>query len=207
MSILTYSDLRTSVADWAARPDIGSVIPDFIALAESMFNNGDGTQDIDPLRCRDMETGPTTLALAANLAALPTNFLEMIRLTTGSSAGPAGYVTPDYYTARYPGDDDGGAGVLYTIIGTNIRIGAAPTITYYAKITALSDANPTNWLLTKSPNSYLFGALFYFAIYNKNADQAMGYRQLMSAALAGVRGADRWSVAGAFVQRSGSPTP
>ena len=34
---------------------------------------------------------------------------------------------------------------------------------YYAKITALSNVNTTNWLLTKAPDVYLYGALTHAA--------------------------------------------
>jgi hypothetical protein len=34
---------------------------------------------------------------------------------------------------------------------------------YYAKITSLSDGNTTNWLLTKAPDVYLYGALTHAA--------------------------------------------
>jgi hypothetical protein len=44
---------------------------------------------------------------------------------------------------------------------------------YYAKIPALSDSNTTNWLLTESPDLYLYGALAQTAPYLKE-DERMG---------------------------------
>ena len=35
MSITTYSELKTAVANWLNRDDLTSVIPDFIALTEA----------------------------------------------------------------------------------------------------------------------------------------------------------------------------
>ena len=38
MALSTYSDLTTAVANWTARADLTSRIPEFIKLAESDFN-------------------------------------------------------------------------------------------------------------------------------------------------------------------------
>jgi len=38
MSIATYSELQTAVADWMHRTDLTAKIPDFITLAESRIN-------------------------------------------------------------------------------------------------------------------------------------------------------------------------
>ena len=35
MALATYSDLKTSIANWLDRSDLTDVIPDFIALAET----------------------------------------------------------------------------------------------------------------------------------------------------------------------------
>jgi hypothetical protein len=37
MSITTYSELKTSIANWLDRSDLTSVIPDFIMLAEKQM--------------------------------------------------------------------------------------------------------------------------------------------------------------------------
>ena len=41
------------------------------------------------------------------------------------------------------------------------------TLIYYAKIPALSDANPTNWLLTRYPDAYLYACLLEAMPYNE----------------------------------------
>ena len=35
MALSTYSELKTSVADWLNRSDLTSAVPDFISLAEA----------------------------------------------------------------------------------------------------------------------------------------------------------------------------
>ena len=38
MSITTYAELKSAIANWLLRDDLTSVIPDFIALAEADMN-------------------------------------------------------------------------------------------------------------------------------------------------------------------------
>ena len=38
MALVNYSDLKTNIAAWLNRTDLTTVIPDFITLAESSFN-------------------------------------------------------------------------------------------------------------------------------------------------------------------------
>ena len=54
---------------------------------------------------------------------------------------------------------------FYSIMDSAIELVPAPSddveieMVYYKKIPALSDTNTTNWLLTKAPDIYLYGAL------------------------------------------------
>ena len=58
-------------------------------------------------------------------------------------------------------------------------------LTYYAKIPALSDTITTNWLLTKSPDLYLYSALLEATPYLKNDERlqvwATARQQVMDA--------------------------
>jgi hypothetical protein len=42
---------------------------------------------------------------------------------------------------------------------------------FYSKIPALSDSNTTNWLLTASPDIYLYGSLMQSAPYLRDDDR------------------------------------
>jgi hypothetical protein len=63
----------------------------------------------------------------------------------------------------------------YTIIGNRIRIFPAPTQTspdqldlwYYARLNPLNNQTTTNWVLSRYPDLYLYGALVHTAPYLK----------------------------------------
>ena len=79
-------------------------------------------------------------------------------------------------------------------------------MTYYAKITALAGvASATNWLLTKSPNAYLYGGLMQYSIWNRNAENVAYYRGLMMGALSGLSYSDINSRAGTLTRRAAMP--
>jgi hypothetical protein len=54
---------------------------------------------------------------------------------------------------------------------------------YFAKIPALSDAATTNWLLTDSPDAYLYGALVHSAPYLKDDARIQVWAALYQSAI------------------------
>lgn len=164
MSITTYSELQTAVATWLHRNDLTAVIPDFITLAEAKFNR--------LLRVRDMEDAISG-TITSGAVALPADFAELKSLYADTSP-PVSLqpkslewirnqaelaTTPLHYAF------DQGSLVFWPSSGDVAG-------TYYARIPALSASNTTNWLLTKWPDLYLFGALEQSAPYLK-ADQRL----------------------------------
>ncbi len=70
MSITTYSELKTAVANWLNRDDLTAVIPDFISLAEA---------DMDrKVRHWRMEKR-ATVQLDDQYSRVPSDWLESIR--------------------------------------------------------------------------------------------------------------------------------
>lgn len=204
MAAWTYSDLRSKIADWAARPDFTGVIPDFIMMAEALFNNGDQEMDFDPVRVREMET-QVSLAVTDGSVNLPGDFMGAIRVVT-TAGRVLTYAPPEWIAEAYP-SGDGGFPNFYTIIGTKLQVSTNVDLTYYAAIPTLSDDAPTNWLLTRQPAAYLNGALYFLSIYAKDLDRAPIFRQLAAGALAGLAQSDRDSRAGNFIRRASGPTP
>lgn len=161
MAIATYADLLASVAAWLKRPDLTAVIPDFVTLAESKFNKS--------LRTRFQVTRATT-TLDEEWESLPSDYLEMVSLHLRTSPiRRLAYLSPAQFldtVAGNAGDTD-----YYTILGDKMRFGPLPAgsptleIAYYAKLPALSNTSQTNWLLTKAPEIYLYGALCEAAPY------------------------------------------
>lgn len=200
MALSTFAELKASVATWADRTDLTSTIPDFITLAESSINNGDAANDIPALRVRDMET-TATVTVTSGSGSLPAGFVGMKRVYSETSSRVLDYVTPEWYLAQYP-EGDGGYPIFYTIIGSTILVSTDVDIIYYTKVPALSDSATTNWLLTKAPNVYLFGSLYYLEVYGKNPEAAVAHRALFGNAMTALAAADTMNRAGTMIVRS-----
>lgn len=172
MSISTYSELKTAVANWLARDDLTDRIPEFITLAEAKFNRD--------LRGNLMEKRSTTsVDLGSDepeFITLPSNFQTMRRIRLSSVAGKprlefkSGAQLDEY---RYSISNGPGQPAFFTIVGDEIELCPTPSeaytieMVYRAKITPLSDATTTNWLLDLAPDLYLYGALMESAPYIK----------------------------------------
>lgn len=173
MALGTYSDLKTSIQSWMYdRTDLASVVDDFIDLCEGEMNR--------VLRTRQQIT-ITTLTLDANSrAALPDDYLEHRRVkTVASPIRTLDLVTPNYRDDMFQGQS--GTPQVFTLDGDGILVAPASASSeiefeYFAAVPALSDAAPTNWLLTRFPNVYLFGSLKHAALFigDQGRTQQMG---------------------------------
>lgn len=163
MSITTYAELQSSIADWLLRDDLTSVIPTFISLAEAKFNR----------RIRDYRmVKRATAEVDTAYFAIPSDWQENIRFQLNTSPiTTLEYVTPDQAAEEKRLYNTSGRPAFFTMIGDEFQIVPAPDstynaeLTYYAKIPALSGSNTSNWLLTKAPDIYLYGALMEAAPY------------------------------------------
>lgn len=165
MTIATYSDLQTAVTSWIARDDSDFIgrVTDFISLFEAQANRR--------LRVRQQET-TSSLTPSAGVATIPTDFLDWRRVTwTGSVPRELEYVHPSYLHALFP-TRAAGTPRYFTIEGTSLTVAPSDntvlTFDYFAKIPVLSNSNTTNWLLTASPDLYLFGSLSQAHGFEKN---------------------------------------
>jgi len=70
MPFTSYSDLKTTVANYLARSDLTSVIPDFIRLAEERLRRDIRTRQMLIVATASTTGGDSTVGL-------PTDFLEM----------------------------------------------------------------------------------------------------------------------------------
>jgi len=144
MSIATYDQLVASVTSFLHR-DLASITPTFISLAEAKFNRD--------LRVEKMISTLSTTISAPSIA-LPADFLELVSLK----------VSDDPYEFRVRTQFFILEGNYYTRVGNTLRLAsditASTTVTmdYYASIPALQ-TSATNWLLTQSPDLYLYSAL------------------------------------------------
>ena len=185
MALATYSDLKSTIADYLNRADLTSVIPTFITLAEAKFNR--------ELRTRDMLTRAEATS-NNEFVALPSDFLEAyvleLNMENIAAQQPLAFVGPNeaktlkankiINKVRY-----------FTLIDGAFELLPAPQanvdllLTYYAKIPNLSVTQTTNWLMAKSPDLYLYSSLLEATPYLKNDERvqiwAAARQQVMDA--------------------------
>lgn len=182
MSITNYTELKASVADWLNREDLTAQIPDFITFAEARLNR--------TLRTREMLTRRRTVTTDGFIG-LPPDYLETYQLQLPTNATntpePLTFIGPDE-AARFKATSMTGKTRYYTIIDGAFELIPTPsssvelTITYYAKVPALSSTQATNWLLTKAPDLYLYATLANAAPYLQNDERIPVWSQLASSA-------------------------
>lgn len=200
MSISTYAELKTAIANWLERDDLTARIPEFIALAQAKMYRGvmgpDGrTWVIPPLRIRDMVT-TADIAITDGVGSLPSGWLEFVRLWVSDTDQPnLRYYPPmqwwDLYGAHNA--DSGSPVEAYTIEGSTIRIAPANTETvksvHYAKFTAMSADGDADWIVTNAPHVYLHGALAeYWAGFVQNPENAANEGMAFAAGVRGLMG-------------------
>lgn len=169
MAITNYATLQAAVADYLNRQDLTSQIPLFIQFVEADLNTR--------LRSREMIVEATITSTLADVQ-LPAAWLEAINLKIDGGKTPLRYITLDE-ADLITSEQIYNKPTFYTIVDDVIRLIPAPSqnedidIIYYSQIPALSNINTTNWLLTKAPDVYLYGALVHAAPFLLD-DQRIG---------------------------------
>jgi hypothetical protein len=204
MALSTYSELKSSVADWLNRTDLTTAIADFVSLAEAQMER--------KLRTRQM-LSRANATIDTEYAAVPTNFLESksFKLNT-NPVTPLGFETIDSLdnlAFKYP---SASKPQFFSVVGDQFRFLPVPDssytgeLAYYAKLSKLSDSNTTNWLLTAAPDAYLYGTLMQAAPYLQDDARIATWSALYSSALEDLQVADDRSATsgGALIARARS---
>lgn len=185
MSIASYSELKTAIANFLARDDLTDQIPNFIQLAEARMSR--------ELETREQEKRATaTLTASDEYIALPTDLREVrevkintdpVRVLTYHS--PSSLDTS--YSASAVGVPQG-----FSIVGTEMKLRPIPDSAYTAEIVyigslgSISDTvTPT--LFLRSPDLYLTGALVEAYSYLLDEARAAQYDQKFSRGIEEVR--------------------
>lgn len=183
----TYSTLKTTIGDWLNRSDLAAVAPSFISLAEASFQR--------LVRTRQM-VARATATITSQFFPLPADFLEAVNLQVNSADGGPMQVISMEQADDVRRWEPSGVPRYYVIVGTNIELipvpqGSTPVeLTYYARIPALTDAAPTNWLLSAAPDLYLYGALLQSAPYLRDDPRVQTWATLHERALSDLQAAD-----------------
>ena len=166
MALSTYSQLKSSIANFLNRSDLTTEIQDdFIKLTEADFNA--------KLRIRQMEQ-QDDITIDAEQVTVPTGFLAVrsFFILQSSTKFPLEYITP-HNMFEIKGGSRTGRPRAYTLESDNevekFRFGPSPDtsytgkLSYYKAISALSDTNTSNYILAKHPAIYLYGSLYHAA--------------------------------------------
>lgn len=166
MNIVDYASLQTAVADYLNRTDLTARIPDFIGLAEVWM--------MRKLRLRLLETDAAlTGTVGSRTIALPADYREPLNLwwNNGVDRESLRFVSPVLIDVWV----ESSRPYQWAIDGTNIAFerpcdqAYSYTFRYRQKL-ALSDAVPTNVLLTQYPDIYLAACLVEAAPYMKDPE-------------------------------------
>lgn len=189
MALSTYAELRTSIADWLNRSDLSATIPDFISLAEAQIER--------TLRTRQMIVRANA-SLDAQYGTVPSDFLEVksLKLTSPNPPTPLSFMSIDALDQQSSSYTASGKPKFFGVVGNQLRIQPTPDgtytaeLTYYAKLTKLSNSVTSNWLLASSPDIYLYGALLQAAPYLQDDARIQTWATLYERALNDLRTAD-----------------
>ena len=187
MALSTYTELKTSIANWLNRADLTTEIADdFIKLTEADFNA--------KLRIRQMEQ-IDTVTINAETVTVPTGFISVrsFYILSGNKY-PLEYLTPSNLFETKGGSRTGRPR-SYTIEADNeteqFRFGPSPDtsytgyLSYYKAFNALSDSNTSNYILNSHPNIYLYGSLYHAANFlgGIDPDQKQNWLQMYIASM------------------------
>jgi hypothetical protein len=197
VTISTYGELKTAIANWLERSDLTSRIPEFISLAQAKMYRGvmgaDGrTWVIPPLRIRDMIT-TANISVTSGVGSLPSGWLEFVRLWIDQTDQPnLKYLAPQTFYDNAGAHNTSAASdtLAYTIEASTIRTAAPMTETlksvHFAIFTAMSADGDADWVLTNAPHVYLDGALEEAYGFLRDPGGAANHGQRFAAAIKGL---------------------
>ena len=167
MSLATYSDLKTTVANYLARTDLTTQIPDFIRFAELRLRR--------ELRIRQMLKSVTTTTTSGDsTVALPSDFLEVRDFYVSTNPiQPLTFSSPAIFS-RNTNTTQSGKPLNYTILASEFKLSPVPDTTYtlemlyYAAPVFMDDSNSSNAFMANAPDALLYAALLEAEPYLMN---------------------------------------
>ena len=207
MSLDTFDNLKTAIGKWVDRDDLNDAAPDnfieeFIILAESRHQRD--------VRIKQMITRAAITIDDRNVA-FPTGHLETINLKLLTSP-----VTILTYMNMHELDrvrqESTGTPSFFTE-ASDFEFDVAPAsafsgqISYYQSLTPLSASNPSNILLVRAPDAYLYGALAASAPFLLDDARVTTWNSFYKDAVSGLKNVDGKSKPGPQVSRVAGPTP
>ena len=183
---MTYAELKTAIANYLNRSDLTSDLDTFIDNVEAELNRR--------LRTKDMIKRATATADSQYLT-VPTDWIEAINVEiTSNDFSPLfqqSIESLDVY--RKSNNNSVGQPVYFAMVDDSIELAPTPDgeytlqLTYYAKISALSDSNTSNFVSVSHPDVYLYGALKHASIFLMEDERIPMFTQQFEKALEEMR--------------------
>ncbi len=192
MAFTSYSDLKTTIANYLARSDLTDVIPDFIRLAEERLRRD--------LRTRQMLVVATASTVGGeSKVGLPADFLEMrdIHLNTNPITSLSYEAPNTFYSSSRP--TESGIPRIYTVLASELQFAPIPDtaytvqMLYYAKPVLMSDSNVSNTFLLNYPDALLYAALGEAESYLMNDARLQVWASLYDRAITSINTSDQAS--------------
>lgn len=192
MAYTSYSDLKTSVANYLGRTDLTTIIPDFISFAELRLSRDLRTRQMLKSAYASTTGGDPTVSLPSDFAQIRDLYLQ------GNPRLPLTYMSPSSFT-RNARADDSGKPVFYTILASEILLAPIPDTAYtmetlyYIKPPVLSATNASNVFLANYPDALLYASLMEAEPYLINDARTATWANLYDRAIANITDADQGS--------------
>lgn len=191
---MNYSELQTAIANTLDRHDLAAQIPTFIRLAEAQMDR--------ELVVRQ-EYAQQKFYNASEGAQLPCDFAGVASLVAlGQPNRPIVYLSPDMFDEQWLSSD--GAPHYYTITKSQILFSPSAEfngiLRYWKRLSPLAEDNPTNWLLDRHPDAYLYGALTHAAPYLMEDSRIGVWSSFFTSAVAAINAESVAHQAGANVR-------
>lgn len=185
MPITDYSELKSAVTTWLTRGDVAGEAADFISLAEAALN-----RELGPVDTNTILTG--TLGLR-RISVTDLNVVEPNALFLAETGVDEVALTAKQ-KGTFPYRVDNGYPRFWSISSQATAIDfdcpldqAYPFNFYYRQRFALSDAAPTNWLLTNHPDLYLAAVLIWGGVFIQDNETTARWASVLNSALPSVK--------------------
>lgn len=184
MALNDFTDLKSSVATWLARSDMAGMAEDFITLTEARLN-----RELNPVEATATITatpGSRTIDVTAQSVEEPAQlFISDPVLGDESELQKRGDGTFPYVT-------DAGRPWVWSYNSNTISFERPADQAYslrflFTQRFKLSDAAPTNWLLTNHPDIYLAAVLIWGGVLKRDSDHAAMFIPVLSEGLPSVK--------------------
>jgi len=198
MSLDSYTAIVASIKSWAQRDNLAaSDYDDFLRMTETHMDTALRLQSMSQRSYTNTVAGQALYAMPADARGI-----RNIEVEYQNRRYALQYMSPEVLDEKFGGMISGGCPVAYSITGLDFELqpvpaGALPLrILYYRMIPALSGTNPTNWVVDRYPQLYLYGGLHFLSEFIRDDEASKYWGERFGNALSAASGADqedRWS--------------